>query len=68
MTARVSREDPAHGGHPLARHRLAVGDDGEGLEGGLGQAGLLPVEDESLDHGRVLVAAVHPPPSPDLAQ
>ena len=52
----------------MARHRLAVGDDGEGLEGGLGQAGLLPVEDESLDHGRVLVAAVHPPPSPDLAQ
>ena len=45
--------DPADRRDPAAGHRLAVGDDGERLQRGLGQLGLLAVEHERLDHGGV---------------
>ena len=41
--------DAAHRGDPRPAHRLPVGDDGERLERGLGQPGLLAVEHEPLD-------------------
>ena len=50
---------------PAAADRLAVGDHGERLEGGLGQPGLLAVEEELLDDRAYVGAgcrpASHPP-------
>ena len=50
------------------RDRLAVGDDGERLERGLGQLGLLAVEHELLHDGRVVGPAVDAPAARDAAQ
>src|SRR5690606_18572104 len=60
--------DSADGGHPAPAGRLAVGDGREGLQRGLGEAGLLAVQDEALDGRRVLRAAVEAPAAHDQPQ
>ena len=53
--------DPADRGDAAAADRLLVGHHGQGLERGLRQAGLLPVEHEPLhDRGEVLAGVVAP--------
>ena len=60
--------DAADRRHAGAGHRLAVGDDGEGLQRGLGEPAALPVDQVALDDGGVLLAGVEPPPLPHPAQ
>src|ERR1700691_2822778 len=60
--------DPAHGRHPGPADRLTVGDDGQGLQGRLGQPDLLPVAHETLDQRGAILTGVVPPAARDLAQ
>ena len=60
--------DPADGRDAGPADRLPVGDHGQGLQRGLGEADLLPVADEPLDQRGAVLAGVVPPAAGDLAQ
>jgi len=58
--------DAANGTYSGPGDGLSIGDDRKGLQSCLGELGLLPVQEELLDDGCVLRAAVDPPSSGDL--